>query len=288
MVKWKFWSKSPGGASEAAPQAAVPTVAPHARGFVAPPPRTRALLPDPATVDDPALARKLRRHEAVERQLDEAELAARSENPWTERVRLIDEAIRGIDREMRSAPTRVDREPVTLPAMPITVVEVEPDPPSRVVLAIGDARLEFEEEIDWAERGTSVVRGDMLLANDGLTRLGAQLGIDVHTAERLEAGLFALATAIRDAALDGQPRPLIANLRDVLRPCPECGDIQLWNSVCLNCERHHAGQIRLAGERRRLFEERDSVLAERAEKVDRLPVLRKRCAESAADLGLER
>lgn len=226
------------------------------------------------------MARKVERLERLEQQLEEAELAARRDNPWNERAQLIDQAIAEVGDQIQQPIEQVDRPHPSLPDWPLTIEELEPESPSRVVIAADQYRFPFAEEIDWAERGTTVVKGDLLLEGDDLSRLARVLGLDLHATERLFDALFALATDARDAALAGRPRARIDRFDHLLGACPVCGDIQLWNGVCLSCVDRKARLGRLEAERQRLFVDRDAVLAERAAKVEQLPVLRKRYAEA--------
>jgi len=234
--------------------------------------------------DDPVISRKLARHEQLERQLGEAELAAQRENPWAERVRLIDQAIAGLDGEISQPVEMVERAVPALPAWPLTISALEAEPPSRVVIEAGAYRFPFAEEIDWAERGTTVVHGDLLLESDDVLDAARSLGLNVNATERLSDALFALATEVRDAALEGRGPAQVERFDELLQRCPICGDIQMWNGVCLSCVDRKARLNRLETERQRLFLDRDAVIAERSAKVDQLPVLRKKYADSAAEL----
>ena len=100
MSKWRFWSKSEQTETATDSRTTPPPVASRARGFTPPPPRSATGLAASLNSDDPVISRKLARHEQLERQLEEAELAAQRENPWTERVHLIDQAIAGLDVEL--------------------------------------------------------------------------------------------------------------------------------------------------------------------------------------------
>ena len=56
------------------------------------------------------------------------------------------------------------------------MTELEPESPSRVVIEAGGHRFPFAEEIDWAERGTTIVKGDLLLESDELLDVAERLG----------------------------------------------------------------------------------------------------------------
>jgi hypothetical protein len=218
----------------------------------------------------------------IQQEIDQAELAGIPGNPWAERAALIDEAIAGIDAELRRPIERVDVPVPPLPSTPIVIDVIQAEAPSHVRLTVEGQQLDYAEEIDWAERGTTVVRGDMERSDGNLPTLAAALGLDDDAASKLELSLFALATAARDRVLeDGAALPT-ALVSDLLRPCPECGDLALWNGVCLRCQERNAARLQLEEERTRLFDERDSLLKDREALIERLPGLRKRLAETKA------
>ncbi len=151
-----------------------------------------------------------------------------------------------------------------------------------VRLTIGETDLELAEEVDWGERGVNIVRGELRAPSDAIASLGTRLGLDAQSTAKMEMSLVTLATEIRDRVLEGAPQPVMVLFSDLLTPCPECGDVRLWNGVCLNCEAHKANHAQLEDERKRLFQERDAILKDRESALERLPVLRRRLAESAA------
>jgi hypothetical protein len=284
MSKWRFWSKEGQIEAREPNREPSPAVATKARGFTPPPPRTATGLAAEFDMSDPDIARRVTQLQRLEHQVEEAELAAQRDNPWNERAALVDQAIKELDAQIRVPVERIDRNPPPLPDWPLTIVELVSESPSRVVIAANEHRFPFAEEIDWAERGTTVVKGDLLLESDELAALARELKLDLDVTEQLQDALFALATEVRDAALDGRALPGIVRFDQLLTTCPVCGDIQLWNGVCLSCVDRKARLARFETERQRLFTERDAILSERANKVEQLPVLRKRYAEAVASL----
>lgn len=284
MSKWRFWSRGEESEPSTAVPASGPAVATRAKGFTPPPPRTATGIAAGLDTSDPVILQKLTRLQRLERQLEEAELAAQRENPWNERARLIDQAIEGLDEQIRQPVAKVDRQFPDLPSWPLNVESIDPESPSSVLLTAGRYRFPFAEEIDWAERGTTIVKGDLLLESDDLSDLASQAGFDLQVTERLSDALFALATSIRDAALAEHDPPKVSRFDKLLELCPVCGEIRLWNGICLSCVQRNGRLARFETERQRLFAERDAVLAERAAKVEQLPVLRKRYAEAVAAL----
>jgi hypothetical protein len=224
----------------------------------------------------------MHRQEMIQQEIDQAELAGIADNPWAMRARQIDDAIFAIDAELRKPVERVDVPLPPLPATPVDIEVVQAEAPSHVRISIQGERLDYAEEIDWAERGTNVVHGDLQLVGGSLAKVASPLGLDVDAAEKLALSLFELATSARDSVLEtGRPLGQVL-VRDLLTPCPECGDLRLWNGVCLRCEVLNAARLQLENERKRLFDERDSILRDREAHIERLPSLRKRLAETNA------
>ncbi len=280
MPRWKLWKRSQSSSSDNGSEGQATTET-SVRGFRLPPPRESRLSGLPA---DPATTNRLERHEALRRELELAESAATDQSHWTARVNEIDEAIESLEVEMKTPDARIDRSIPVLPDTPIGLEAIKPDAPSRVQLSVNDQSLQFAEEIDWAERGTNIVRGELILDDHDRQRLAETLPVDDRDRGLIETSLIELATAIRNAALEGA-RPLaLPQLNQLLAPCPDCGDLRLWNGVCLTCaQRNHARQ-QLLEQRQRLFAERDIVIREREAIVEQLPILRKRVAESAKAL----
>jgi hypothetical protein len=281
MPKWQFWKKSP-TEEKVEERPPVPVAASRAKGFVAPPPRPASGITGRSEIPDPRLSRLVHRQEMIQQEIDQAELAGIPGNPWAERAALIDEAIAGIDAELRRPIERVDVPVPALPSTPIAIDVIQAEAPSHVRLTVEGQPLDYAEEIDWAERGTTIVRGDMERSSGNLPALATALGLDDDTATKLELSLFELATAARDRSLEDAGALAKALVSDLLRPCPECGDLALWNGVCLRCEERNAARFHLEEERKRLFDERDSMLKEREALIERLPGLRKRLAETKA------
>jgi hypothetical protein len=281
MPKWQFWKKQ----SEVSPQidhSEAPIVASRARGFVPPPPREGSSIEDTEGQADPALGRLIRRHEMLEREIEQAELAGIADNPWAARAAFLDQAIENIDKELLAPVERIDAPMPALPASPVEVEVLRAAAPSRVTLTIEGRKIEFEEAIDWAERGSTVVRSDLDVVDGDIAELASAFALTPDLSANLEMSLHSLATDARDRALEGLPTRSPFSVRDLLTRCPVCGDIALWHGVCLACEKRHAHRLQLEEERKQLFEARDGILKERETLLERLPMLRKRRAETAA------
>lgn len=280
MPRWKLWkrSRSASPGQEFDGQATTQT---SVRGFRLPPPRESRLSGLPS---DPSTTSRLERHESLRRELDLAESAANDQSQWTNRVNEIDEAIESLDLELRAPVSRIDRPLPGLPEAPIVLVAIKPDAPSEIQLSVNEQALRFAEEIDWAERGTNIVRGELMLNDLDRQRLAEALPVEDRDRDLIETSLIELATAVRNATLEGTQPPDLPQLNQLLSPCPICGDLRLWNGVCLTCSQRSHLRQQLLEQRQRLFGERDSVIRERESLVEQLPILRKRVAESAKSL----
>jgi len=281
MPKWQFWKRESETKATRPPQIA-PPVASRARGFTPPPPRTASGMNELSGPSGPALSRLIHRQEMIQREIDQAELAGMPGNSWAGRAALIDQAIASIDSELRKPVKRVDGLVPHLPETPITVEVLQAAAPSRVRLTVEGQLLDYAEEIDWAERGTTIVRGELQLADGDLPALAQALGLNRDAASKLEISLFQLATEARDRALADDQQPVAVLVIDLLKPCPVCGDLALWNGICLNCDKRNTERLHHEDERKSLFDERDSILKHREATIERLPALRKRLAETNA------
>jgi hypothetical protein len=169
----------------------------------------------------------------------ERALAARQpENPWRERMELLDRSLATIEDDLQALDATVPLPPIPLPETPITDMEVRLEEPVSVTFTIGSERFRWEEEIDWDQRGGPVVRGQILQRSGNayalvppevpIERRGE---LERHLAE--SASVFAL--DLRDRALEGEPLPEGATLADLARPCPVCGDWLDWRGHCDTC-----------------------------------------------------
>ena len=79
-------------------------------------------------------------------------------------------------------------------------------------------------------------------------------------------------------------RPTGVTLADLARPCPNCGDWELWGGVCLRCIAHENRLRELNAERARVLDDRTSELEERQRQVEELPIQRRRLAQTIAEM----
>jgi len=230
----------------------------------------------------------LKRIQGLEDELDAAERSGDPESPYQQRLADVSAALEHIEREIaeESAPIPARNMP-TLPATPITEMTVTLDPVPRVSFALGPNRFTYAEEIDWAERGTQIVHGE-LVGEDVDTGslippdLPAELRDELEA--HLERSLFAFATELRDRAVEGRPFPDSPVLADLAVPSPSCGDWELWGGVSLRCLAHETRLRDLNAERTRLLNERGREIEERQRQVEELPILRRRLNQAIADL----
>lgn len=241
---------------------------------------------------DPALQARLdqllARRDMAAYDLERAEAARQAENPWRERMDLLDRSLATIEDDLRA----IDDAPVTpgfpLPETPIADLAVTTEEPASVAFAIGPERFLFEEEPDWDQRGGPVVRGQLQQRSGDAAALAPP---DVPAARReslvrhLAESVNVFALDIRDRALEGEPLPTAATLSDLARPCEECGGWRDWRGNCDACASRAFQRQSLKGEAARLAQERDEEEEDRAKWAERLPVARKRLADLDAEIA---
>ena len=280
MPRWQFWRQRDAPAEPGLTPADnhIPTcTATH--GTPAPPKPAKP----PGAMSPERRERRIgelrRRRAGLLFDIEQGELAQEPENPWQERIALLQESLATIAADR----TRLDSEPPEptwpVPPLPLTDLTVSTDEPARVAFAIDGQPFSFAEASDWDNRGGMVVRGDLRRTS------GDPAGIAVGTTAGappaswlplLDAALTAFALAVRDAALAGTDRPRSTTLRDIIREDDEAGG---WRNVhgTSNVRVRRAWQRQeLRADEARLREELTREQEERRTLVDRLPVARKR------------
>lgn len=266
---------------EAAPPTPEPVVT-KAKGFVPPPPRAST-----SSSSDPRINRLEQRKLALENEIELVERSGDPDSPFQQRIAVLGSTLDSIEEEIRIATPLERRDLPGLPPTPIEQIAVHLDPVPVVRFSIVGQQFEYAEEIDWAERGTQIVRGDLLPMQVELEPLipgSIQEPIRDELAAHLDRSLFAFATDLRDRAVEEQPQPVAVTLADLARPCPKCGDWELWGGVCLRCLEHDTRLRDLNTERARILDERTSELEERQRQVEELPIQRRRLAQTIADM----
>ena len=255
---------------------------PDASGIV----RRRAAAVDPAMQSRLDTLRQ-RRDMAVY-DLERALAARQPENPWRERMDLLDRSLATIEDDLRALDATPPLPPILLPETPITEIEVRLEEPVSVAFSIGPERFRWDEEVDWDQRGGPVVRGQVrqrsgnaaaLVPEDVLAE--RQDALERHLSESASV----LALDLRDRALDGEPLPERPTLAALARPCPECGDWLDWRSHCDTCATRAYRRQTLRGEAARLAQERDDEEEDRHKWSERFPVARKRLADLDAEIA---
>lgn len=233
-----------------------------------------------------------RRRQAALFDIEQGELATTPDNPWQERVALLGDALVTVNEDV----SRLDNAPpepfAPVPATPIGDIQVSDDDPPSVSFIVGDEQFRYAEEIDWAERGHQVARGELRRQEGDPLRLvppdtpeSPRDALGAH----LTDSLFVFASDLRDRVIDGESLPDRPELADLARPCHTCGGWLDWRGRCQACARRNAERQRLKRESDRLLDERASEAEEQHRFVERLPVARRRLADVEIELNaLER
>jgi hypothetical protein len=246
----------------------------------------------PPVTDPQARERRRRRLEQrikdLQYDIAQAEEATGEHNRWTERIAGIEEAIEQARRDVEAAlAIPPGRAGIPLPPLPVTVQEVQPQEPATVRFQIGDEVFAYQEEIDWAERGTQKAPG-LLVRQEG--EIDALVPPDIpadrrdELREHLAHSLGTLAEQLRDEAMAGQPHPTLT-LADLARPCPECGGWRDLRGRCPACQERQWRADALRADAERLMKERNEQLEDLQRMRERLPILRVQLADAQADLA---
>jgi hypothetical protein len=245
---------------------------------------------------DPAMQARLdalwQRREMAAYDLERAEAARQPENPWRERMELLDRSLATIEDDLRALDATPALPGFPLPATPIRDIAVSLEEPVTVAFTIGPERLRWEEQIDWDERGGPVVRGEIQQrAGDAAALVPAQAPPERREAlaRHLAESANVLALDLRDRTLAGEPLPEDPTLADLAQTCPECGDWRDWRGHCDTCATRAWRRQSLLAEAARLAQERDNEEADRYKWAERLPVARRRLADLDGEIAkLER
>jgi hypothetical protein len=241
---------------------------------------------------DPAMQQRLdtlrRRHAMAAYDLERAESARLPENPWQERIALLDRSLASIEADLQALDIIPPLTPVSLPETPLTDLAVSLEEPVSVAFSIGPERFRWEEEVDWDQRGGPVVRGQLRqVSGDVGNILPAEVPPDRRDAllRHLAESVTVLGIDLRDRALEGEPLPAHITLADLARPCPACGDWLDWLGHCATCAQRAWQRQNLRQEVARLEKEREELEEDRYKWSERLPVARKRFADVEAELA---
>ncbi|MGI8483805.1 MAG: hypothetical protein ACR2OU_06040 [Thermomicrobiales bacterium] len=245
--------------------------------------------PADVRMTDPALrlARMKKQRIASIFDVDQGELAAAEDNPWTNRIGLLTDAMDMVheDQErMRTAP----RSPYfAVPATPIEHLEASMQQPFEVTFTVGPEAFSYQEELDWAERGHQMALPELLRrAGSAGPLVPDDTPPDLRDAlhAHLSHSLDVFASDMRDRRLDQEPLPIDPTLADFAKPCQTCGGWTDWKGRCADCAVRAAEEMRLRLEERRLLDERAREAEERHRLTERLPMARRRLADLEAEM----
>jgi hypothetical protein len=249
--------------------------------------RPEPVASQPAAPDPQRLATLHRRREALLFDVEQSELATLPENPWRDRMALLSETIGQVQAELDSltAP-KLDRP--AFPPTPVTIDEVRWEDPADVLFAVGDEHFSYVSEIDWAERGTYVSRNELALQNgDPSSLIPEFFAADLRdlAGERLAEALFIFASDLRRRAESDEALPEGVTLDAIIGICPVCGDWMAWGGYCPTCTALAQMRQALTDEIARIGTEIQQEEDERAKLADRLPVARRRLAETESEIA---
>ncbi|MCC6704536.1 MAG: hypothetical protein IT334_06645 [Thermomicrobiales bacterium] len=277
MPNWKFWERHESDAGQ-----------PHRRTAPAGEiPRPAANQPQ-AVYDPQRLNALRRRREALIFDVEQSELATRPDNPWLARIALLDETRRTVEAELALV------EPLPLPprpefdSKPVRIDTVRWEDPAIVAFLVGNERIEFVSELDWAERGAYIARNELVFESGDLDRLlPGELPIEmvVETRERLEEALFIFASDLRRRAEQDEPMPRDVTLDLIIQVCPVCGDWRAWGGYCPTCTELDQRRERLRREIERIRSDANAEREEREKLADRLPVALRRLADTDQEIA---
>jgi hypothetical protein len=288
MPWWDFLKRSSAGLTESRPRpAATP---PRGPAIVGKRPRGGAWGGRrPGGAHDPQ-ARERRRKRLQKRVTDlrydlgQAQAALGEPNRWTERIDGVTRAIelaRADAEATLAAPT--GRSPIALPPLPVTVEQVQPVEPATVRFRVGQTPFHYQEELDWAERGTQRAPGVLGRAEgdvDALLPAGVPAARQDELREHLAHALATFAEQLRD-----EPAASDLTLADLASPCPVCCGWRDLKGRCPACQERQWRAERLRADADRLLRERAQLQDELQRVRDRLPILQRQLADAEADLA---
>ncbi|MBA3277068.1 MAG: hypothetical protein H0T72_14905 [Chloroflexia bacterium] len=234
------------------------------------------------------LAGLRRRRVAILFDIEQGELAASPDNPWTQRIALLGEAMTNVGDDLVEA-SKVEPGPNhPVPATPIAIGAIDSGDAASVAFSIGANPFLYSEDPDWAERGHQIARSELVRRSgevDALVPDDTREELREPLRAHLGDSLFVMASDLRDRMLDGEPLPPSPSLADHAAPCPVCGGWTDWRGTCQNCARRNARIMELKREEGRLLDERSREGEERRRLIEGLPLARKRLRDVEADLA---
>lgn len=233
------------------------------------------------------LQRLLQRRRDLEFDIEQAGSARQPVNRWTERVDQLNAAIAQAQADLTAAtPTHSGRPALPLAETPIETVEVRPDEPATVILRIGENVLEYQEELDWAERGHQISLPQIYRSEgDVLPLLPLALDESERTRliEHLRHSFATLANDVLERTIDNEPLRELT-VADLARPCPDCGGWLDLKGRCPECTEFAWQRQQIRADLSRLIKERNDVLRDVERLRERLPVIHRQLADVEADI----
>lgn len=249
--------------------------------------RARNIDDDTSTTESRRAALE-RRRMAIQFDIDQGELALSPENPWSHRIELLTEALANVEAELQDA-RRIQAQPYhPLPGTPVADIEVSESEPYRVSFRIGDELFEWNEKLDWIERGGLLAQPEFVQDLGDAARV-VPADTPANLIELLQSHLsdsvFTLAVTLRDARLAGENIPSGITLADLAPKCPICGGWMEYSQSCNACAIRKVNEQRLFQERQHLMKERSSEAEERHRLGERLPLALRRMADLERELA---
>jgi hypothetical protein len=234
-----------------------------------------------------SLRRLLQRRRDLEFDIEQALSAHQPVNRWTERVDQLNAAITQAQADLAAAtPKHSGRPPLSLDETPIETVEVSPAERATVILRTGEHLLEYQEELDWAERGHQMALPQIYrIKGDVVALLPEPLEADERTrlVEHLRHSFATLANEVLERTIDDEPiREL--TLADLARPCPDCGGWLDLKGRCPECTELDWQRQQIRADLSRLIKERNDVLRDMERLRERLPIIRRQLADVEGDI----
>ncbi|MGI8403728.1 MAG: hypothetical protein ACR2OE_02970 [Thermomicrobiales bacterium] len=245
--------------------------------------------PADTRVTHPALrlARMKKQRIALLFDVDQGELAASDDNPWTNRIALLTDAMETVHEDQQRLRTAPPAPYSAVPATPIKHLATSEHQPFEVTFTIGPEAFTYQEELDWAERGHQMALPELIRCTGSAGALVPDT-TPSNLRNALQAHLFhsldVFASDMRDRRLDQEPLPLHPTLADLAKPCPACGGWTDWKGRCANCAVRAADEMRLKREETHLLDERAREAEERHRLTERLPMVRRRLADLDAEM----
>ena len=220
--------------------------------------------------------------------IEQGENAAAPDNPWTQRMALLTEAMATVEQDTKAASVIQPGPFHPLPAIPLTIDSVELHDVATVTFTTAGETFTYAEDPDWADRSRTITRGDLNRRSGNVdTLIPGDTPEDLvePLRDHLAESLFVLATDLRDTALDGESLPTSAQLADLARPCPVCGGWIDWRGTCQICAQRQAHLAALRREASRLLDERNTEADERHKLIEGLPLARRRLRDVETELA---